>query len=439
MRAAWYSEIDKFPAAVLAHHYPETRNYGDFTAIRTLAKVAPVDVLVGGTPCQSFSVAGLRGGLSDDRGNLCLEFLRLAGHLKPRWIIWENVPGVRISNKGRDFGTFLGALGQLGYGWAYRSLDAQYFRLAQRRQRVFVVGYLGDWRPAGAVLFDADCLSGNPAPSREAREGVAGTIAGGARKRGGYSTDDVPVVSALTTRAYADNESQESRLIAHTLRGNGFDASEDGTGRGTPLVVSNAEGSTGLPFLTRSNIGKCVNNQTPLIAYAIQERAVSENITNGPQGKGYQPDIAYTLEARHHVQAVAYRTAGDGCVYEEGDITAPLTTGTDRSANVLCFDTTQITNPTNQSNPKPGGPCHTINGTAHPPAIAHQMRVRRLTPRECERLMGFPDDWTLIPWRKKPAEQCPDGPRYKAIGNSMAVTCMRWIGRRLLAVNEVVA
>lgn len=362
-RAAWYAEIDKFPAAVLAHHYPETRNYGDFTSIRTLAKVAPVDVLVGGTPCQSFSVAGLRGGLTDDRGNLCLEFVRLAGWLRPRWIIWENVPGVRSSHRGRDFGTFLGALGQIGYGWAYRSLDAQYFRLAQRRQRVFVVGHLGDWRPAAAVLFDADCLSGNPAPRREAGEEVTGTVAGGARKRGGYSTDDVPVVSALTTRAYADNESQDTRL-----------------------VISNAEGSTGLPFLTRSHIGKCVNNQTPLIAYAIQERAVSENITNGPQGKGYQPDIAYTLEARHHVQAVAFRTAGDGAAYEEGDIVAPLT-------------------------------------------------VRRLTPRETERLMGFPDDWTLIPWRKKPAEQCPDGPRYKAIGNSMAVPCMSWIGKRLLAVN----
>lgn len=372
MRAAWYSEIDKFPAAVLAHHYPETRNYGDFTGIRTLAKVSPVDVLVGGTPCQSFSVAGLRRGLTDDRGNLCLEFLRLAGHLKPRWILWENVPGVRSSHRGRDFGTFLGALGQLGYGWAYRSLDAQYLRLAQRRQRVFVVGYLGDWRVAAAVLFDADCLSGNPAPCRESREDVAGTIAGGARKRGGYSTDDVPLVSALTTRAYADNESNESRLI-----------------------VSNAEGSTGLPFLTRSNIGKCVNNQTPLIAY---------------------------------------RTAGDGAVYEEGDIVAPLTTGTDRSANVLAFQC-------HGGSVGPMGVLRKGNGnvTGGVPFIREQMRVRRLTPRECERLMGFPDNWTLIPWRKKPAEQCPDGPRYKAIGNSMAVPCMRWIGRRLLAVNGVVA
>src|SRR5690606_13168133 len=128
-----FSEIEKFPSAVLAHHYPAVRNFGDMTRYREWPDVRP-DLLVGGTPCQSFSVAGLRKGLDDPRGNLALVFLGLVDRYRPRWVVWENVPGVRSSGKGRDFGAFLGALGELGYGWAYRSLDAQYFGLAQRRE-----------------------------------------------------------------------------------------------------------------------------------------------------------------------------------------------------------------------------------------------------------------------------------------------------------------
>ena len=166
-RAAFVSEIEPFPRAVLQHRHPETPLHGDFTTIES-GQYEPIDLLVGGTPCQSFSVAGLRGGLDDERGNLALEYLRLADRLRPRWLVWENVPGVLSSNGGRDFGAILGGMVELGYGFAYRVLDAQFFGLAQRRRRVFVVGYLGDWRRAAAVLLERHSLSGNPAPSREA-------------------------------------------------------------------------------------------------------------------------------------------------------------------------------------------------------------------------------------------------------------------------------
>ncbi len=189
--AAFVSEIDNFPRAVLAHHYPEVPLHGDFTTIQD-GDYRPIDLLVGGTPCQSFSIAGLRGGLDDDRGNLALEFLKLAQRLRPRWVVWENVPGVLSSNGGRDFGSILAGLGEVGYGFAHRVLDAQYFGLAQRRKRVFVVGYIGDWRRASAVLFEREGLSGNPAPRRETREGSSGGFECG--PAGGRLTDLAPTL-----------------------------------------------------------------------------------------------------------------------------------------------------------------------------------------------------------------------------------------------------
>ena len=194
----WFSEIEKFPSAVLAHHYPDVPNLGDMTQFQEWTN-EPIDLLVGGTPCQSFSVAGLRKGLDDPRGNLMLTYLAIAERNKPRWLVWENVPGVLSSNRGRDFGTFLAALGKIGYGFAYRVLDAQYFGVAQRRRRVFVVGYLGDWRRAAAVLFERESMSGYPAPSREAREEVAPTVTQGANQYSGFNGEPV-VAKCLTAR-----------------------------------------------------------------------------------------------------------------------------------------------------------------------------------------------------------------------------------------------
>lgn len=432
-KPAFFSEIESFPRAVLQHHYPCVPLHGDFTTIQE-HDYDPIDLLVGGTPCQAFSVAGLRKGFADERGNLTLEFVRLAQRLKPRWLVWENVPGVLSIDRGRAFGSFLGGLAECGYGFAYRVLDAQHFGVPQRRRRVFVVGYLGDWRPPAAVLFERESLLRDLTPRRKAGEGVArGTelgTPGGCWWDGGQVSQTLdavlskgqtmpeknrfpavlqPVTPSLTGNPYGDHESRDGLLVTHSLRGEGFDASEDGTGRGTPLVPVTA------PCLT-GNYGKQPDSSDTskgpmLIPVANQERAVCENPDAGPDGAGFRTDgMAYTLEARPVPQAVAYDLRG-----REG---GAMLEGPHETANIRA-----------------------ASGGSSRSYVAVPMAVRRLTPRECERLQGFPDDYTNIPWKNGkagtpdllgPAKwDCPDGPRYKALGNSMAVPCMRWIGDRI--------
>ena len=170
-----FSEIEPFPCAILKHRFPNVPNYGSLTEYQSWPlEPGSIDLLVGGTPCQSFSVAGLRKGLTDPRGNLALTFLGLADKLKPRWIVWENVPGVLSSGGGRDFGSFLGALEQLGYGWAYRVLDAQYFGVPQRRRRVFIVGCLGDTgRSPEEILAISQSRPGYLEASKSKRKDIA--------------------------------------------------------------------------------------------------------------------------------------------------------------------------------------------------------------------------------------------------------------------------
>ena len=320
-RASFFSEIEAFPRAVLRHRFPHVPLHGDFTTIKG-DEYEPIDVLVGGTPCQSFSIAGLRGGLDDDRGNLSLEFLRLADRTRARWILWENVPGVLSSFEGRDFGAIVTGLVELGYGCAWRILDAQYWGLAQRRRRVFLVGCFGNWRGAAAVLFERASLQGHPAPSRQARESIAGTL-GESSQSGGSRTTDL------------DNSGAFIPVQANTLMSFG-------------------------------------HGPNPLDETLV---AFGGNRTSGPI------DVTPAL--------LAQPGSGFKCDFEsETFITA---------------------------------------------AVA----VRRLTPREAERLQGFPDDYTAIPWRGKPAAECPDGPRYKALGNSMAVPVVRWIGRRIAMVDAI--
>jgi DNA (cytosine-5)-methyltransferase 1 len=183
-----FSEIEPFPCAVLKHRFPTVPNFGDMTKYKEWKINDPIDLIVGGTPCQAFSVAGLRKGLADPRGNLTLTFLGMVERFRPRWVIWENVPGV-LSERTWAFGSFLGGLGQLGYGWAYRILDAQYFGVAQRRRRVFVVANTGSWQRAAAVLFEPACMRGDSAPSREAGEETAGTLSSRTTGGGGLGTD----------------------------------------------------------------------------------------------------------------------------------------------------------------------------------------------------------------------------------------------------------
>ena len=384
-KAQFFSEIEPFPSALLAHRYPHVPNHGDMTKFKDWPDAA-LDVLCGGTPCQSFSNAGLRAGLDDPRGQLMLTFGAIAARYRPKWLVWENVPGVLSSNGGRDFGAFLGLLGFLGYGFAYRVLDAQFVRVdgfgravPQRRNRVFVVGCLGDWRSAAAVLLEREGLRGDSAPRRVSGARVAACLTRGAESsgKGGYAgrrqEDDVNIVAgslagtgpgagwrigpdeaaANQLLAYGGNNTsgpiqvatacrakggsghgdfESETFVAHTLRGDGFDASEDGTGRGTPLV--------------------------PCVSFPWQS------------GFGAMPD-------------------------------------TELSGTLIKNQT---------------------------PALHSGSAVRRLTPTECERLMGFPDGWTAVPFRGKPAA---DGPRYKALGNSWAVNCARWIGWRIAQVEQI--
>jgi len=451
-KAVAFSEIEPFPCSVLAHHYPDTPNWGDMTKYKEWPDV-PIDLLCGGTPCQSFSVAGLRKGLDDPRGNLMLTFGAIAAKYRPKWLVWENVPGVLSSNGGRDFGSFLGLLGVLGYGFAYRILDAQYFGVAQRRRRVFVVGCLGDWRSAAAVLFERHSLSGHPAPRRQAGK-VAPTIPSRSTAGGGLGTDfdcDGGTICVATGQAGAEigaeigaemaptlNCNHEAPYVAHhSLRGEGFDASEDGTGRGTPLV----------PHV----VGALACNTGP------NGHDAGNFACNQAVDAGHVLPVAFAENSRHELRL----EGGDG------QRTGALSTGGGKPGQgvpMIAFpanlSATQHASTENLSpslgalNPtavafnmhKSGNKASSLGisedrtdcliATANSPFAVQQMgmQVRRLTPEECEALQGFPRGYTNVPHRNKPAA---DGPRYKALGNSWAVPCARWIGERIEAVEAL--
>lgn len=429
--AVAFSEIEPFPSAVLRHHYPDTPNWGDMTKFEDWPD-ANVDLLCGGTPCQSFSVAGLRKGLDDPRGNLMLTFGAIAAKYRPRWLVWENVPGVLSTNKGKDFGAFLGMLGQLGYGFAYRVLDAQYFGVAQRRRRVFVVAYLGDWRPAAAVLFERHSLSGNPAPSRQAGQRPAPTLSARTQGGGGLGTDfecdGGLIAKTLLSGGHSNNPLDETLLAFDTTQitsAANYSSPKPGdpchplaAGAHAPAIAFDCKSSGQNGFgigielagtqRAMSHSGSHSNGGGhQAVAYAIQAGALRQNPNSGPGGVGVQSDHAYTLEARAEVQAVAIALRGreDGSTAEMGD----------ECAHAL----------------------RASSGGGDKPHALVGMQVRRLTPEECEALQAFPRNYTRIPWRTKPADQCPDGPRYKALGNSWCVNNVRWIGERIQRVDQI--
>ncbi len=429
-----FSEIEPFPAAVLRHRFPHVPNYGDMTKFEEWPiEPGTVDLLVGGTPCQSFSVAGLRKGLEDPRGNLMLTYLAIAARLQPRWVVWENVPGVLSSNGGRDFGTFLSALGQLGYGIAYRVLDAQYVRVGrwpravpQRRRRVFVVGCLGDGAAAAEVLALREGLQRHLEASGKARKGAASDAEGGARGGcyGGSQPDCADTVTSKWSKGSGGPAGNECGLFL--AQPNSWPAdcagtlAQSSTGSGAP-GYSNQE-------IFSQNCANLVPQPVP-----IQDGREIEKRQNG-LGVGQPGDPAYTVDttaAQAVAQPVAhafYSTDGTHGVNQHPEVSPAVKVGSGLGI------------------PSPPAVAHTLNlncyaakedGTGRgSPLIPHAMTVRRLTPVECERLQGFPDNWTAIPWRKKTAEECPDGPRYKALGNSMACNCMAWIGERIAAYEQ---
>jgi DNA (cytosine-5)-methyltransferase 1 len=607
---AFFAEIDRFPCALLKHRWPDIPNHGDITKFKEWPD-ANIDVLIGGTPCQSFSVAGLRKGMADPRGNLALTYLAIADRFRPTWIVWENVPGILSSSEGRDFGSFLGGLGKLGYGWAYRVLDAQYYGVAQRRRRVFVVGYLGDWRRAGAVLFEQDSLLRHPPPSRKKGTRTADSLTVGANQYSGFNGEPVEDVSpTLDARASFDREDGSDPLIpavSPAMNARDYKGAAGRHGDGLPLIPCTA------PTL-RAGGNKTGGDRPPGTDVDTAESLIPVAYTQDSQfGGAKEGEVSPTLSK----EGLSGTMGGPGA---EMLVSEPVP-----------FDTGYITSKENYSNPKPGDPCHPLTSGGHPPAIGfkgnggweapeagaegelsptiqaknpmavcysispgarelkddlhvaetdqsktvdasgadpgcHQggtavcysimpqnsskdykaketdvaqpirgggpvggnqggdyvtapvafkpkyytrdnekmegapkedgtthtllamdnsgdnaqcvthalparydstedgsgrdvpittyptlsaneggtltqippvmqdMAVRRLTPRECERLQGFPDDFTLVPYRGKLAS---DGPRYKALGNSMAVPVVRWIGERLQIVKDI--
>jgi DNA (cytosine-5)-methyltransferase 1 len=399
-KAAWLSEIEPFPSAVLAHHYPDVPNFGDMTLLpeRILSgEVEAPDLFCGGTPCQAFSVAGLRNSLDDARGNLSLTFVGIANaidHVRsvrsdaPAIVFWENVPGV-LSTKDNAFGCFLGALagesdpvtcpdgkwstsgvvvGQTRTV-AWRVLDAQYFGVAQRRKRVFVVASAREDFDPAAVLFEFDGVRRDTAPSRETRK-VTPTISssGTGVSRVGFNCEDewfieTPISARMVSFGEYVDDGTASAMKARDYK----DA--------TDLVAQ------------------------PI---SIHPHCIGRAPNAGPQGKEYLLDgSAYCMDSRGQPQAVAQ----------------PMVL-MDQGGSVMNVE-------------------HDMVGTlrrethGHEPAVIQppSMAVRRLTPVECERLQGFPDGYTNIPWRKK--YESPDGPRYKALGNSWAVPVVHWIGKRI--------
>ena len=359
-QAVGFSEIEPFPCAVLSHRYPATPNFGDMTRHANWnIEPGAVDLVVGGTPCQAFSVAGLRAGMADPRGNLALTFLAIVDRLRPQWVVWENVPGVLSSNGGRDFGAFVGALVELGYGFAYRVLDAQHFGVAQRRRRVFVVANATDWRRAAAVLFEPESLHGDTPKGRAKGQGAAASTAG--------CTDTVGTICADShPGSYTGQDAYTGRLIPHPApfvkAKRARSADDDETWQADRPAPTLSVFDSGDPSATVA----IVTPTYPINTLSLGGRPDPVNDRRMTMGVGNDGDPQFTLQAAH---------------------------------------------------------CH---------AVAQACAVRRLTPTECERLQGFPDDWTAIAYRGKPAA---DGPRYKAIGNSMAVPVMRWIGERIAAVD----
>ena len=344
-----FSEIEKFPSRVLSYRYPHVPNLGDMTKYKEW-KVEPFNILVGGTPCQSFSVAGLRKGLEDPRGNLMLTYVGILEKFRPKWCVWENVPGVLSSNGGRDFGSFLGALVELGYGFSYRVLDAQNFGVAQRRRRVFVVGCFGDWESSAKVLFESESLSGNIKARRSAGQEIARCLTRGIGTRLDGETDTFVTekIGALCARDY-----------------------------------------------------KGVGNQ-----YVSEGKLITTKVYET------HPADSRIKEMGEVCQTVTSRWGTDG-----GNVPIALAENTiGREPN----------NGGNGNGFTENGPMYTLNATGvH--GVANSMAVRRLTPIECERLQGFPDDYTNIP-------KASDGHRYKAMGNSMAVPVMQWLGCRIANV-----
>lgn len=443
------AEVDSAACALLRHRLPHVPNLGDVSAITdaAIAKLGRIDVVIGGSPCQDLSVAGKRAGLAGSRSSLFHEQLRIfnaARHLcGARWLVWENVPGAFSSNQGRDFAVVAGALAGCelnvpddGWGnegvalgdnglveWAV--LDAQWFGVAQRRRRVFAVLDTGDWAGRHPVLLERESMRGDSAPRREAGEGVTGTLSARAEGGGGLGTDFecqgglIPHVSP-TLRAGGNRTGGDRPpgtdvdtcetlipIVAHTLRADGFDASEDGTGRGTPIVpvAFNWQGGG-----TQTTLGYDPDSETTGTLHVGQVPAIAFGCKDSDPSRSCSDDVAPTLRAMGH--AGSHANAG-------GQVAVAFAQNQRDEVRQMEI----------------AGALSAEPGMKQQTYLQSGMQVRRLTPRECERLQGAPDDWTLVP--NAAGKPMADGPRYKMLGNSFAVPVIRWIGEQISRAHHI--
>jgi DNA (cytosine-5)-methyltransferase 1 len=534
-RAAWLAEIEPFPCAVLAHHYPDVPNLGDMTTIadKVLSgDVAAPDVLVGGTPCQAFSIAGLRQSLDDDRGQLSLEFVRLANAIdsarsihgkQPAIIVWENVPGV-LNTKDNAFGCFLAglagessALQPAGGKWtnagcvfgpqravAWRVLDAQFFGVPQRRRRVFVVASARDAFDPARILFEFDGVRRDIAPSRKTGQEIAGN-AGCGVKAASYSTMNDPVLTLCASdhkgvgnQTFCDGKIIAQQVPFNRQRSDEYsdqDIASTCTARdykdATDLVVAFPTELSATQCVAAQNLSPCLSvGHTVSVAYSFDALASNSMKSANPHSGCREVDLSKTLDSSHPcpsknqggigiVQAtygipgnwIGRKPENGGNAVEPMHDVAPCLTGADRHGVAVCFQQNsrdevrllggdgqvvgalmadagakqqnyicESSDCLNPDQPQcwrvyhPDGVAPALqSGEGRGNAVYVPMAVRRLMPIECERLQGFPDHYTRIPYRKKAADDCPDSPRYKALGNSMAVPCMAWIGKRIAA------
>lgn len=476
-----FSEIDPFPCAVLAARFPDVPNLGDMTKIEGeedgaitngLCRIeGGIDLLVGGTPCQSFSVAGRREGLKGASG-LAYHFVRLLREIQPKWFVWENVPGALSSRTDGqlDFNFLVGAFAECGYGLAWRILDAQYvrsksfpFAIPQRRRRLFVVGCLGDGESAGKVLFDGESLSGDTPPRREAAQGASAPAAGGPEAPGERGVVSL-VPYGMRLGAHEDGvASTIARIDAKFPQCVCKEEEQPREANGFNFELFTGECKEVSPCLGASRAGDTMvydgEGKPKASWWDGSEKADTLTTTSDAQrmpdpDKGRLQCVMVPAQNPHDSTCVFTkeahpRNATEGQGWRETDVAKTFDTfctGESRAEELIVgYDNhpndSRVTEASGAfaclpSNMGTGGNnTPLVLRTATTPVVSRLM-VRRITPVETERLMGFPDNWTRIPWRGKPAEKCPDGPRYKACGNSFCVNCVEWIGMRIQAQEE---
>jgi DNA-cytosine methyltransferase len=468
--AIGFAEIEEFRSEVLKYHYPEVKNYGDFTKITKEKIGCHTDVLVGGTPCATFSIAGLRKGLNEDRGNLALEFIKLIERVRPTWVIWENVFGVLSSNKGEDFATFLGALAELGYGFAYRVLDTQYVRtqrypraIPQRRRRVFVVGHIGDWRYPAEVLFNKEEVSKDFRPSRGKKKTLTKEFAEGFNEK--HRLEEPYIIRESHTKSngkpYKNDGSSFTLTASDRYSVTVFETSTpDKTAR-----IQKEDISPTLTAMTGGNRQPCVfveykdgqeESSEGLIHIAdevtevtvrkhevdinqLQQLLKSSKEKTGLTNKdiGLSLNVPQTKVEHWFRNDSSFAIPSSYIWYELKELLEIDTDFFDKSITEFItregvFESAKRIYDSKASYP-------TITASNLLPKIIHKSKkteLRQLTCIEAERLQGFPDDYTKIPYKGKSIENCPTSKRYEAVGRSMSINVMEWLGTRIEEVHN---